>query len=311
MKNNYVFEISFRSLGTEISCKVVSGSKNETKFRKDSENLKNFYIEKEKIFSRFDPKSELGAVNRNLGKFQKVSKDFLELCQNSLDFYKLTEGYFDPRVIEILENIGYKKDFKNSDFSKQEIKEDVKVSFDNLENNLIIKGNKILFRQRMDFSGIAKGSITDQAGLFLKEKGWRNFLLDSGGDMFTSGEDEFGEKWKISIEGLPEEEFSFDIQNEAVATSGITRRKWEAGSNKFHHLINPKNPSKFDFDLKSVTVVAKNTQEADVWAKVLFLMGRERGIEFSQKKNIRSFFLDSRGNLWLAERGEKKKIDEK
>jgi thiamine biosynthesis lipoprotein len=296
-----ILESSFKSLGTEISLRVFVDPKNKSKLQKDSEDLKEFYSKKEKIFSRFNSESELYILNKNLGKFQKVSKDILKLSQDSLQFNKSTNGYFDPRIIKILENIGYKKDFKSSDFSKQGIKEEPEAYLGNLKKDLIVKKDEILLRKRIDFSGIAKGYITDQAGLFFEKKGWKDFLLDSGGDIFASG------KWKISIEGIPEEKFSFEIQNEAVATSGITRRKWQIGSNKFHHLINPKNPNRFDFDLKSVTVIAKSAEEADVWAKVLFLMGKEKGLEFSKTNHLRSFFLDSRGNLWLAEKEDEKK----
>ena len=311
-KENYIFETSFKSLGTDIFLKIIFDiEKNKIKCQEDSEALKNFYVEKEKIFSRFDLESELSVVNINLKKSKKVSKDFFRLCKDSLHFCKITNGYFDPRIIGILEKIGYSEDFKNSDFSKKEIKNNIKFFSKKLEDDLILKEDEIFLNERIDFSGIAKGYITDQAVLFLKEKGWKNFLIDSGGDMFASGVDEFGSKWKISIEGMPEEKFSFDIQNEAVATSGITRRKWEIDSKRFHHLVNPKNFDKFNFDLKSVTVVAENTEEADVWAKVLFLMGKKEGLEFSRKNNIKSFFLDLRGNLWLAERKENKLNEEK
>jgi thiamine biosynthesis lipoprotein len=152
----------------------------------------------------------------------------------------------------------------------------------------------------MDFSGIAKGYITDRGVLFLRKRGWKNFLLDSGGDMFAVGTDQFREKWKIGLEGISEKQFFLDIQNQAVATSGVTRRKWEKNKKRYHHIINPKNPCEFSFDLRSVTVIEETTEKADVLAKVLFLMNKKEGLEFSRAKKIKSFFLDYRGNLYLS-----------
>ena len=157
----------------------------------------------------------------------------------------------------------------------------------------------------MDFSGIAKGYITDKITEFLSRQGWENFLVDSGGDIYAKGFDEQKEKWKIGLEGFPEEKIILRLSGEAVATSGITRKKWESNGKKFHHLINPHNFKRFDFDLKSVTVIQKNTIDADVWAKVLFLQGKEEGIKLSDRKKIQSLFLDCKGNLYLSQAAKK------
>jgi thiamine biosynthesis lipoprotein ApbE len=64
----------------------------------------------------------------------------------------------------------------------------------------------------------------------------------------------------------------------------------------FHHLVNPIEPGKYSFDLKSVSVVAASAEEADVTAKILFLMGRADGWKYAREKNRAALFLDSRGN---------------
>lgn len=296
-----IFRDSFRALGTDINLTLILDNDEEREAaKKISEELRQFYKEKELIFSRFDPDSELSKLNRNLNQFQKASFDIIDLAKSSLYFHKKTKGYFDPRIIETLENIGYNKNFRDSDFMISKESKNLKSLTNKLDEDLRIQVNEIFLRNRVDFSGIAKGYITDQASLFLKSKGWENFLLDSGGDMLASGSDQFGEEWKISIEGVSEENFSFDIKNQAVATSGITRRKWEKNGERCHHLINPMNPREFLFNLKSATVIAKTTEEADVLAKALFLMGKEEGLKFSSKEKIKSIFLDCRGNLFLS-----------
>lgn len=304
MKNSQrkpIFRDSFKALGTDITLALVLTSNEERESAaKISEELHRFYAGKEAIFSRFNPKSELSELNRNLNQFQKASSDIGNVSASSLYFYKKTGGYFDPRILEILENIGYDKNFKDLNFSTNKTNKNSRIAAVSLEEDLKIEENRIFLKERVDFSGIAKGYITDQAALFLKSKGWRNFLLDSGGDMFASGSDQFDEKWKISIEGIAEEIFSFDIQNQAVATSGVTRRKWEKNGERYHHLINPMNPCAFQFDLKSVTVLAETTEEADALAKALFLMGKKDGIEFSSREKIESIFLDCRGNSFLS-----------
>jgi thiamine biosynthesis lipoprotein len=192
--------------------------------------------------------------------------------------------------LEILEKIGYEKDFYSADFRSKKIEDNFSEKFGNLKNDLEIKNSEVLFRKRMDFSGIAKGYITDKVSEFLRNKGYENFLLDSGGDMQASGKNEEGLDWEIALEGFLENKFSLKVFN---------------NGKKFHHLINPKNPENFSFELKSATVIADTTEKADVFAKVLFLMGKEKGMEFAKENNISVIFLDYRGNIFVSKEAKK------
>lgn len=295
-----IVQSEFKALGTDIEVKIVTDDDKLQEVRQALEKIKLFYFKKEKIFSRFDPESELTHLNKNLGKYSKASRDIIEVAQKALEYCEKTGGFFDPRVIGILEGIGYDKDFKKiTDLS---VSVAVQPLHGNLSDDLKIEENNVLFNCRMDFSGIAKGYITDRAADFLKSRGFENFLIDSGGDMYASGKNEDGDFWKISIEGIEDNKLNFSLSDKGVATSGITRRKWEGNGQKFHHLINPKNPQEFLFDLKTVTVILENTEKADVWAKTLFLMGKDKGLEYSNENGIASAFLDYKGNVFLSER---------
>lgn len=292
-------ELEFKALGTDIYFQLVF-KKEALDAKKELAELQAFYLGQEKIFSRFDVESELSFLNANLGKFHRASTDFLQVAKKSLYYHQLTGGLFDPRIIETLEKIGYRKDFKTLDLANIEIKNTKRELFGELEKDLIIKNAKIKFLRRMDFSGIAKGYITDRAGAILQAKGRANFLIDSGGDMLAWGNDDKNENWKIDVEGVAEKKLLLALKNEAIATSGIGKRKWESGGKRVHHLINPRDSENFSFDLQSVTVVASNVTEADVWAKVLFLMGKENGQKLAQEKKLKSIFLDYRGNVWIS-----------
>ncbi|MCX6761946.1 MAG: FAD:protein FMN transferase [Candidatus Moranbacteria bacterium] len=299
-------ELEFKALGTEIYLQIVCEEGLKSTAEKSLEQAKDFYFSAEKIFSRFVPESELNYFNHNLGKFSQASPHFLAVAKKNLDYYVLSEGMFDPRIIDVLEWIGYVKDFgKNSPIALSE-KAFPAMSAEDLRKDLIIRGEEISFNRRMDFAGIAKGYITDTACVTLRQAGFQNFLIDSGGDMFASGVDQKGENWKIDVEGIAEEKILVTLKNAAIATSGIGKRKWEGGEKRFHHLINPKSPQNFSFDLQSVTVVAPSVTEADFWAKVLFLKGKEEGKKFSKEHKIKSIFLDYRGNAWVS--GEMKNI---
>jgi thiamine biosynthesis lipoprotein len=260
--------------------------------------VENIYREKEKVISRFDKKSELTKLNDNLGVFYPVSKDILYLAKKYLIYYKESDGIFDPRILDTLEKIGYKEDFKKNTFLENNIDLNQNIFNKSLENDLILDNEEVKFNKRMDFAGLAKGYITDKVANFLISKGWENFLVDSGGDMYASGKNRYDRKWGIALEGSQnEDKIMLEISNQGLATSGNTRKTWKIGDKKVHHLINPEKLDDFNFDIKTVTVVAENTELADAWAKVLFLMDIERGIEWANKKEIRCIFLKNDKNI--------------
>ncbi|HUD08904.1 MAG TPA: FAD:protein FMN transferase [Candidatus Saccharimonadales bacterium] len=302
------FEINsgFRALGTDINIRIVF--KNETEKEKaegDLEKAKNIFFSKEKIFSRFDFKSELCRINKNTGIWQKATPDMLYLAGRALYYNEISGGLYDPRVIEVLEKIGYDKDFKKKDFSKADLPSPFSAIRKKLADDLKIGDGKIFFATRMDLSGIANGYIVDCAAQYLKRQGWKNFLVDAGGDMNISGTNDEEKKWRIAVEGVPEEKLMLEISGKGIATSGISRKKWQIKGKKFHHLVNPNDPNNFSYEMRTVSVIAQNTENADGRAKTLVLMGKEKGLEFAKENKIAAIFLDYKGNIFVSPEAKK------
>jgi FAD:protein FMN transferase len=306
--NKPVSEIGFRALGTDIYVEIVFGISSREKKEKaklDLKELENIFRAKQKIFCRFHPESELNRLNRKTGEYSDASQDMLYLAKRALYYNKISGGLYDPRVIGVLEKIGYRKDFRTTDFSKFSLPEKFQKISTELADDLKTRGGEIFFGCRMDFSGIAKGYITDCAADFLKIRGWKNFLIDSGGDMRIAGKNNEGEKWRIEIEGVPKKKLMLEISERGIATSGISRKKWEIQGKKFHHLVNPKDPNNFSYELRTVSVIASKTENADGRAKTLVLMGKEKGLAFAQKNKIAAIFLDYKGNIFISPEAKK------
>lgn len=292
---------SFKALGTDIDVQiVVSCRQEESPAESDLLEVESRCRQWEKKFSRFDSGSELCQLNANLGKPETASLEMIAICELALEYHKKSQGYFDPRIIGTLENIGYSNDFKDIEIMDAVGESGKNVYKKNLDQDLKIIDGKVEFSQRMDFSGIVKGWIADQISDFLKNKKWKNHLVDCGGDMFFAGKDEAANPWYIDIEGISHEKLLLALSDVGIATTGIGKRKWEKNGLRFHHLINPKDPTSFSFDLKSVTVIAKCVLDADVWAKTLFLMGWEKGREFAKENNLPCVMLSYNGNAWIS-----------
>lgn len=281
----------FRALGTDVWVEIVLTE--ESLFNRAAgirPELEAFYARFERIFSRFDSKSELSRCNTALGEWQAVSPEFLKVAEQAVVWHDRSRGYFDPRIIEHLRAVGYGKSFAETDFSRSRRLKIPAPPAGRLSDSIAWKGGELRLLVPMDFSGIAKGFITDRAAEFLRQEGFGNFLLDSGGDIYASGHDEIGNRWHIALEHATEE-IAFYLSDQSIATSGITRRQWHIEGMRFHHLINPYAPERFSFDLLSVTVVSDDTETADILAKTLFLMGREAGCGFADREGIPAVFL--------------------
>jgi thiamine biosynthesis lipoprotein len=298
--NRDLIQVEFRAMGTDIFAEIIIlSAADKERSKKSTEKIKEIFKENENIFSRFSGDSELSKINANLGREVKVSEKMIEILEYCLKFNKLSGGYFDPRIIENLEKIGYDKDFFPAGLDDKEgrkIKTD-KIKGD-LRGDLIInkEKNTVLAKKRIDTTGIAKGYTVGEVAFFLKREGWENFIVDAGGDMYAAGKNSENEKWKIIIEGLSEERPRIELRDEGVATSGVNRKSWTIGEKKFHHLINSKDPENYSFAIKTVTVISEKTIKADCWAKVLFLMGKEKGLQFADDNKIKALFLDWQGS---------------
>ena len=69
--------------------------------------------------------------------------------------------------------------------------------------------------------------------------------------------------------------------------------------------MNPKDPDKFSYELQTVSVIAKNTENADGRAKVLVLLGKEKGMKFARKNKIAAIFLDCKGSVSISPKAKR------
>jgi thiamine biosynthesis lipoprotein len=203
-----------------------------------------------------------------------------------------------------LEKVGYDRDFRSNDLNRKIAREiELEKITSALGDDLRVDRERgmVVAQKRIDTTGIAKGYTVDEAAQFLAEAGFRNFVVDAGGDMYISGKNNEKNPWRIGIEGIDEKKLMLELSGEGIATSGIDRKYWTVGEKKYHHLINPLDPENFSYEIKTVSVVESRTVEADGKAKVLVLMGIEKGLEFANRNNIKTLFLDYKGNIYLSD----------
>ena len=153
---------------------------------------------------------------------------------------------------------------------------------------------------KLDFGGIAKGMAVDAALEQLRQNGISPALVNAGGDLAVLGLPPAAGQWPIAVPGQGQM-WTIPLRSGAVATSGIAHRHWWQGNTLRHHLLDPRTGLPAESDLWSVTVVADRCEQAEVVAKVAFILGSRPGADFLRKHRIAGLLVREDGTWETVE----------
>ena len=278
---------SFRAMNTDIELLIYTDEveKAVQSFRQ----VETIFAAAEDILSRFRPQSELCKLNRQ-GYLETASPLLYQSVQAAQQMAELTNGIFNPAILDALEAAGYDRSFeKIARPARPEPQlfngSGTTVLFQNgwrkLELDPVQGSIRLPFGTHLDLGGIAKGATVDRATSYLKRLGFHNFMLSGGGDMWLAGnppQDNRG--WTVGIENplvLPAQEVlsTLVVTNQAAATSSTMGRRWWINGQPRHHLIDPRTGAPVVNQMAAVTAIADTVQLADVMAKTALILGPE------------------------------------
>lgn len=193
----------------------------------------------------------------------------------------------------------YKEDSEITAINKNKIKlsemsEDMKTIFElGEETKKLTNGyfDIITPSGSYDTSGMVKGWSIYNASKILKKNGVKNFTVEAGGDIETSGKNKEGGKWCIGIQNpfskKREVVKKVYLNDNGIATSGNYVRG--------RHIYNPKDKDDNLADIVSLTVIGPNILEADKFATAAYAMGKN-GIFFIEKlAGFEGYAIDKNG----------------
>lgn len=288
-------EVRGEIMRTDVYVKLVSvpGAVPE----RDLDDAFSMFRDVASRFSRFRDDSELSRLNASDG--MRVSADMALLLSVALGLHRETDGLFDPSILPDLESLGYAGSFGSESFGMPAARHtDVRYPFGSLsvdaESGTVRKPEGL----RIDLGGIAKGYAVDRVARMLRDRGYADFLVDAGGDIYCSGRDTergYG-YWTIDV-ALPAGGSAaiLTLSDSGVATSGIDRRKWTADGEARHHLVDPRTGKSAATDIVSATVVSDSVVRAEVFAKTLCILGREQALSFAEERHIPVFLVSVDG----------------
>jgi len=247
----------------------------------------------------YDPKSEISRFNVYDEPLAfPASESFMIVSRTAEHIYKESNGAFDPTVKELVRLWG----FGDSGISKKPNAEALEGAMKHvglyklhLTDMGITKNDPAL---QLDYSAIAKGYGVDVVLEELVLLGYKNILVEIGGEVRAKGKRN-GKPWRIGI-AIPDEKNIGNEQtaevvilnNMACATSGDYQQFYEEEGERYSHLINPKTGYPIKHEVTSVTVVTENCMLADAAATAAIVLGKTKGLEFIESlDSVEAFFI--------------------
>lgn len=232
-------------------------------------------------FSIFKPSSIISQINNN----QEVilNDDFIEVFLLAQQIGKETDGALEMTIGPLVNLWGFGKNEREADISQAEI-DSIRSIIGywkiRLERNTIIKDNPNI---QLNFNAIAKGYAVDKVADFMVKNGYKDCVVDIGGEIVAKGKKYHDQEWNIGIQtptktrdGEMRAAQSFHLQDRATATSGNYRNYFEENGQRFTHIIDPTTGYPEKSNLLSVTVIADRCATADAYATAFMVMGVQK-----------------------------------
>ena len=148
-------------------------------------------------------------------------------------------------------------------------------------------GTAFIARKGMSIhlGGIGKGYAIDRAAAIFRRYGFRDFMIQSGGDIYVAGRKD-GKPWRLAIQdprGAANRTFAeLDLSDGTFSTSGDYERYFMKNGRRYHHILDPDTgePAR---GTRSVTIVSNLAVLADGLSTGVFIMGPDAGMKLIER----------------------------
>ncbi len=225
--------------------------------------------------------SDVFRLNNAAGRPVKIGPDTYRLLEDVREFSRRTGGSFDITVMPAMEIWREAQNRNRMPEAGQLEKLRAGIGMENLEfqpDGFVRMKNP---GTMIDLGGVAKGFAVDEAASILRGKGFNDFLIDAGGDIYAGGMNCRDDLWRIGIRDPRETERILTVvrvSDQAVATSGDYEQHFEVEGQRFSHILDPRKAYPLKAGI-SATAIAPTAVEADVWATALCVLGPSEGLE--------------------------------
>jgi FAD:protein FMN transferase len=292
-------EVLVRAMGADVRLAVPESH------RSVLGEMADLLSELEQCWSRFLEGSEISRLNRARGVPSIVSSPTALLVDRAWSAHRLSDGLFDPLLLEEVSDAGYDRSFeqmgrgaavsgvdgcgtavgrrRSEDFTEFPAESLVDVLVD-ADRGIVQLPGVAAF----DPGGIGKGLAADlliERALALHAD-W--VLADVGGDLRVAGRCPGADEWAVHVIGAGGGLIcEIGLDEGAVATSSTSKRRWVGG----HHIIDPRTRRPVVSDLERVTVISSQAWFAESMATAAVVAGHERAARMFDELDTPAFLI--------------------
>ena len=221
------------------------------------------------ILSRFDNRSAVTHLN-DTGSLHNPPPELAHVIRRADRYHRITRGLFDITVAPLVDLFRMSGGVPPPRGDLAEAQALVGHEY------LTVMKRVVRFDRsgmQITLDGIAKGYIVDGMAGVLRDHGIRDFLIDAGGEIRTSGLNHEGRAWRVAVRnplGSGVVGDAIGLSEGAVATSGGYENFFDPNM-QFHHIVDARvaaSPAR----CASISVVAPTTMAADAMATGAFIM---------------------------------------
>ena len=248
----------------------------------------------DKEMTTWDPKSEVSQINTAAGdKPVKVSAETYTVIERAIDISKRSKGLFDITVGAFKGLWKFDEDMDESLPALPDVKK--RLALVNWKDVVLdARQHSVLLRRKgmsITLGGIAKGYAVDKCVEILRKRGFTDFMMQAGGDMYIAGK-KGTEPWTVAIRdprGPTNSYFATaPIENHSFSTSGDYERGFVKDGVRYHHILDTRTGLPAHAS-RSVTIRAKDAFTADAWSKVMFIMGPTDALALIKREQLTDF----------------------
>ena len=292
------YELAGGALGTTFRVLLVAPGERFSRDELQTRILETM-DEIDRLASTWREDSELSRFNANRSEaWIETSAEFCDAVDRALEISRLTDGAFDITVGPLVNLWGFGPDgsvtMPPADERLRAVLVD--VGYEQLQTRCDIPAvRKQSGSIYIDLSGWAKGHAVDRLGELLDQSGFKDYLVEIGGELKLRGKNAQGLKWAVAVEApsttkrVPHSVLR--LTNTGVATSGDYRNFFDHDGKQYSHTIDARTGYPVSHALAAVTVVNESTAYADAMATALLVLGPKDGPERAERLGIAAYFL--------------------
>jgi thiamine biosynthesis lipoprotein len=249
----------------------------------------------EQAASRFRPDSELSRANARAGRPVPISGLLSRLVAAAVGAAERTGGAVDPTIGGQLRRLGYDRDITQlagRDLAVPVAVAPGRAAWSTLRLNAERGLLTVPSGTELDLGATAKAQTADWAAAEIAARYGCSVLVELGGDLAIAGDKA---DWQVMVaERAGEPGQQITLHSGGLTTSTTTVRRWQAGGQPIHHILDPATGRPAAGPWRTVSVAAGGALQANTCSTAAIVLG-SRAVDWLAGQPVAARLVDQGG----------------